>query len=752
MNVIDDLKTGGALDCLPSQTDLLARALNGRVLNGYRVAGVLGVGGMGVVMRAERVAEDFERSAAIKVLPGPASEELKRRFSVERRVLAELDHPAIARLYDAGETEEGWPYLIMEFVDGEPLDQYCERCSLSIEEKTRLIADVVEAIRFAHARLIVHRDIKLSNVMVRGDGQVKLLDFGIAKLLENDNERLTEAGRVMTPKFASPEQLLGLEVTVATDIYQLGVLSLTLLSKTFSEQESSLDQLIRHAVEETPVPLPDDARRSLPRDLAAIIERCLEVDPARRYPDSGLLATDLSNFLGGRAVSARRATAPQRLVRAVRRSPVISSLVLTTVLAIALGVTGSLRFAFEASRNAERAEFFLARAERNLEMQAALTETLNRVVGDDDLETPTRERLLQMAADAHSDYRKDPQVAATTVLSIGTSFTKRGIQNLAVAVLEPWIEVGYGDPYTVREGKRQLASALRFTETDRAITMVRDLVTEYEGTLDELSIGHLEASNWYALWTNDRTDLNRARDLLRAALDRDDSAEMLSYAWFYIARISNRLKEFEVAYDAVRRAYEVDQTVKVNDMTSRVATRTLLAFFEFNLRGNLNLARALLDANLQDTTDLGNEPLLANTYLLLGDLANEQREFVTAASFYDKWRTLQPTVYPGMPSYTGGMLLMHLRRGEFETAEMIFNEILAASPQGFLEGFNAPNSLVLMKALLVAYRDGPELASAMLLDHGLTKAAGQADLRIAAGIRILNELGVAVPDELPPQI
>ena len=746
MSVSDRFNTGGALESLPSRTDVLAQQLRARVLSGYRVTGPIGHGGMGVVVRGERVDDDFSRAAAIKVLPGPASDELRQRFGVERRILAELDHPAIARLYDAGETEEGWPYLVMEFVDGEPIDEYCDRHELGVDERVRLIAEVVEAIRFAHARLIVHRDIKLSNVLVRRDGQVKLLDFGIAKLLEQEEDRLTQEGRVLTPKFASPEQLLGRDITVATDIFQLGALSLCLLSDTFRSQKASVNERIRHAVEGRPTTLPGDARMALPQDLAAVIERCLEVDPASRYPDAGLLATDLNNYLAGRAVSARRATTAERLVRLVRRSPAVSLLVATTAAAILLGVTASLRFALEANDNAARAEHFLAQAERNLGMQEALVATLNQVFGDEELETRAQARLLDIAAEAHDGRERDPVSAAETVLAIGRSFMMRGDLTSGVAVLEPWLASGYGDARTIREGRRQLASGLRFTDTERAIAIVADLLPAYEGSYDELSIDHLEVSNWYALWTNDREELERARTLLRAAIEHNPAPDVLSYCWFYIARISNRLYDYEIAHEAARQAYEVDVTRQTSDVQKLIAGRTALAFYEIYLVEDPASAMALLRENLQDASELGDEPVLANTYMLLADVANEQGDFETAASYYDKWQAIQPIVYPGMPSVTAGMMLMHLRQGDIPKGEAVYNELVAAQPDGFLEGFNVPNRLVVAKALMVLYRDGADAASNVLVEHGLTRDEGDVDLRLARAIRMLEDQGVVVPE------
>ena len=209
--------------------------LEGRVIGGYTLTRELGRGGMGTVYLAERSDGVFHRQAAIKlVLPPFNSAAIEARFQLEREILASLDHPNIARLLDAGTTAEGWPYFVMEFVEGKPIDLWCEEKKLNITQRIQLFRDVIQAVDYAHRHLVVHRDLKPGNILVTNGGTVKLLDFGIAKLLvsptlDESAATMTLAG-MMTLFYASPEQVSGAPITTQSDVYSLGVVFYELLT------------------------------------------------------------------------------------------------------------------------------------------------------------------------------------------------------------------------------------------------------------------------------------------------------------------------------------------------------------------------------------------------------------------------------------------------------------------------------------------------------------------------------------------
>jgi serine/threonine-protein kinase len=317
----DRLKTGGALDAMPDHVTHIESRLRDRVLSGYKVGRVIGSGGMGYVLKATRAEGDFDRVAAIKVVPtSHNSSELALRFRTEVQILAKLNHASIAQLYDAGETEEGWPYIIMEYVDGAPIDTHCAENDLNSDDRLRLLMDVTRAVRYAHVRLIIHRDLKPSNVLVDKSGKVKLLDFGIAKLLEPGTPEQTVGHRPMTPQYASPEQLLGADITTGSDIYQLGILALAVLAGESPLESVTLQDAIRRAATGQDAPISARATKLLPADLLAIVTHCLHSDTDDRFTDVNALLADFERYRDGYPVHARKGTQLYRLKKLVNRN------------------------------------------------------------------------------------------------------------------------------------------------------------------------------------------------------------------------------------------------------------------------------------------------------------------------------------------------------------------------------------------------------------------------------------------------
>jgi len=304
--------------------------LAGSLIGPYRVVRPLGHGGMGTVFLAIREGGDFTQRVAIKFVRG--GETLVQRFRQERQILAGLDHPNIARLIDGGTTADGLPYLVMEYVDGTPIDVYAR--DLSLSEKLRLFLQLCDAVQYAHRSLVIHRDIKPGNVLVTPEGAPKLLDFGIAKLAAPETRPSATPTRLMTPDYASPEQLLGRQVTTATDVYSLGVLLYELLTGA------------KPYVAETRTPTTEAARastqnRALRGDLDTILACALDVDSARRYGSVERFADDVRRHLSGHPVLARPATFAYRASKFVRRNKlsVVAGAAVVIVTAIAFVTT-----------------------------------------------------------------------------------------------------------------------------------------------------------------------------------------------------------------------------------------------------------------------------------------------------------------------------------------------------------------------------------------------------------------------------
>ena len=341
----------------------------GTRLGPFRVLALIGRGGMGEVYRAERADGEFEQVVAIKLLrPDAQSTDIVRRFRAERALLARLSHPNIASVLDGGTAADGRPYLVLRYIDGVPITRYAER--LTVAGRLRVFLKVADAVQVAHSHLVVHRDIKPSNVLVGADGEPILLDFGIAKLLDNmasDADR-TRTGRMLhTPSHAAPEQVRGEPVTTATDVYGLGALLFEMLSGTRLFGDSSSAAALERAILEDAVPLPsaatanDSSRRELRGDLDRIVQMALRKEPARRYASASDLAGDIRRHLSDRPVLAQPDRWSYRTARFVRRN---RGLVVTGVLAVVAG-------AAVVARELAQARVIAGERDRALREQAA---------------------------------------------------------------------------------------------------------------------------------------------------------------------------------------------------------------------------------------------------------------------------------------------------------------------------------------------------------------------------------------------
>lgn len=351
----------------------------------YRVVGLIGRGGMGDVYLAERADDEFEHRVAVKVVKPGLGADLVARFLSERQVLASLDHPNIAQLHDGGVAPDGRPYLVMEYVQGRPLDAYADEQQLAVDRRLDLFLQVCGAVDRAHRRLVVHRDLKPANVLVTADGTAKLLDFGVAKLLDPAAEATgvpaTRAGvRMMTPEYASPEQLLGEPTSTATDVYSLGVILYELLSGRRPHEDAERDvTALERRVLDGPVPPPsaacrvatgrsdaatrarargvsvDGLSRALAGDLDTIVTTALRREPDRRYGSVAALRDDIERHRAGRPISARPPTVRYRTSKFVRRHRVAVTAVAVVVAAVVAGLTGTLIQARAAAREGQRA-------------------------------------------------------------------------------------------------------------------------------------------------------------------------------------------------------------------------------------------------------------------------------------------------------------------------------------------------------------------------------------------------------------
>ncbi len=349
----------------------------------FRLVRELGHGGMGVVYLAERDGAEFEQRVALKFVRHlGGGDAVRRRFLEERRILALLEHPRIAHLIDGGLTADGVPYFAMELVEGEPIDVYCDSRGLSIDQRLDLFIDVCEAVQYAHERLVIHRDLKPSNILVRSDGQLKLLDFGIAKLVDPlgaAGDDTTQTGLIaLTPEYAAPEQIRGRPVGTATDTYALGVLLYVLLAgrRPYDVRGRTAAEVERIVCEiEPPRPstvAPDRLRRRLRGDLDLIVMKALHKDPSRRYSAAAALRDDIRRYRDGLPILARPDRVTYRAAKFARRNRAGVAAALITTGALIAATAFSTTQAREAQRQRDAALQEVDRQRAMLELQSVL--------------------------------------------------------------------------------------------------------------------------------------------------------------------------------------------------------------------------------------------------------------------------------------------------------------------------------------------------------------------------------------------
>ncbi len=440
---------------------LLDMSVENHRIGQYRVISEIGHGGMGTVYLAERDDDEYHKQVAIKVVRrGLDTEDILRRFRNERQILARLDHPNIARLLDGGTTSYGLPYFVMEYVEGLPLTEYCERNDISLTERLRLFRAVCSAIHFAHQNLVIHRDIKPGNILVTPEGAPKLLDFGIAKLLEpaqNAQSTRTEF-RAMTPEYASPEQARGDAVTTASDIYSLGVLLYHLLTghRPYRLKTANTDEITRAICEqeaEKPSAVVsrekdgEKLRRRLKGDLDNIVLKALRKEPQRRYSSVEQFSEDIRRHDQGLPCLARKDTFTYRSAKFVRRNKVAAAAAALVLLTLMAGIVATFWQARRAERESRIATEERDRARREQAKAERINSFLQQMLAyaNPSWYAPGKgkahdltviEALDEAARRIESELNDQPEIKAEIHTTIGDTYRAIGRLDLAQAHFE----------------------------------------------------------------------------------------------------------------------------------------------------------------------------------------------------------------------------------------------------------------------------------------------------------------------------
>jgi serine/threonine protein kinase/Flp pilus assembly protein TadD len=685
----------------------------GTLLGAYRITDVLGHGGMGTVYLAKRADQQYEQKVAIKLVEQMAVHpQLRTRLRAERQILANLDHPDIARLIDGGETAEGVPYLIIEYIGGKPIDEYCDLHRLGVRERLQLLERVCAAVDYAHRNLIVHRDLKPGNILVTADGHPKLLDFGIAKLLHPDPATQAVAvtrmqDRLLTPEHAAPEQVLGRTITIAADVYALGVLLYQLLCgrSPYALHDSTALGLERAiCIEDPPRPSSlfrsgragalveaggfdapavaakrsatvEKMRRQLSGDIDEIILKAMRKEPRERYETAAQLAEDIRRHLQGQPVVARQGSRRYRALKFIRRNAMSMSLVATIFLAL---TTFAIMTWMQKVRLGEQIK--IAEEQRSTAQQVSAF--LVDIFGAADpfnaqgRKTTAEELLERGAANIQKNLNEQPEVRAQMLESIGFAFQRRNQFDRAIPLLEQALTIRRQTEQPAGERVAtslfNLADALRgtgnYASADGYYRQALALSKEVFGERDQrvalvmVSMARLEQ-------VQDRPEtaeklLNHAIDIYREQLGSDHKEVGIAYA--DLASIMLWKDDLARAEEYERKALEILQA-RVARTDPDYANALGALGLVLVKRGKLDEAEKPLTESLDlHRTIFGSDhPRLAGVLSSLGMLYDKRGDYQKAIEQAEAALAISRRAY-GERHYLTGYYLDSLANLEFK--------------------------------------------------------------------------------------
>jgi non-specific serine/threonine protein kinase/serine/threonine-protein kinase len=610
----------------------------GSRIGAYKIVREIGHGGMGIVYLAERDDEHYRQQVAIKLInPGLSGDTIRRRFRNEMQILADLNHPNIARLFDGGQTPDGVPYLVMEYVEGSPINHYCNDRNLSTEQRLKLFCTVCDAVQYAHQHLVIHRDIKPGNILVTSEGLPKLVDFGIAKLLDNGNSIPDATATVMpfmTPEYASPEQVYGLSATTATDIYSLGVVLYELLTgrSPYRLKSRVPHELAQAILDQEP------QRQRLKGDLDNIVLMAMRKEPQRRYASAEQFAEDIRRHLDGLPVRARQDTFSYRASKFIRRRKLAvaaAALILLTLLVGIIATAWQARVA-----RAER-----ARAERRFNEVRQLANSIVFEVHDAIVNLPgsttARSLIVQRGLNYLDSLAQD-------------AADDRGLQRELAAAYEKLGAVQY-TPSVAHLG--DLEGAL---QSHRKAAALREALVAADPNNRDYRRELLDSYWFIATLLGKQGDSARELQMLRdqlparqelAAAETTEFVDRYNLAgtYAYIGSLSMAMGDVQGALDNQREALKIRETLAGVDPNTTRARRALTISYEYlaratDLAGDAKGALELQQRGLEmrealvaaDPLNTDLRLMLIESHRYVGDMFFKLDDLEQASTHYQK--------------------------------------------------------------------------------------------------------------------
>jgi len=655
-----------------SENNVGPHPLIGKRIGSYLIEEEIGVGGMGIVFVGKRADKEFEQSVAIKILKqGLSSEYLVKRFQNERQTLANLQHPNIAKLFDGGKTEEGLPYLVMEYIDGVPITEYCVEEKLSIPEILKLFTTVCNAIQYAHQNLVVHRDIKPGNILVNREGRPKLLDFGVAKLLDQDTsstkEDLTKTGTWhLTPEYASPEQIKGIGITTSSDTYSLGILLYQLLTgETPYKIYNSSPLAISKILDESKISLPSEnvknitgesenedktkpvnnifLHKQLRGDLDNIVMKAMHKDPNQRYSSVKEFSNDIERYLNGLPVIARKDTFTYRASKFVQRHKTGVILFVLFNIVVLSGIAAIIYQARIAAKERDKAKIENAKFEK---VNDFLTSILSSVDPSEIGRDVKVYDILEKAAENIEEELKDqPEVEASVRSTLGNTYVNLG-------------EYDKGKPFL-----------------DKSYNINKNIYGEQSKEIAE----NIHDLGLYYDWVGDYKKADSLYDesikIFRNVLE--EPTKIFGDALNNQAIVKMHFSEYDIAEKLSLEAIEISKKIEGEKSRNQAVMLNNLAY-NYSGAGKPNEAKKYYKKSLAIILEvLGeNRPEAGTAYNNIAWLNMQQNEFDSAEVYLQKSYELKYNLkgedHPDVGLALNNIGVLHIRKENFKKAEKYF--------------------------------------------------------------------------------
>ncbi len=679
----------------------------GSTIGSYIIKEKIGEGGMGSVFRAERAGKDFTHEVAVKIIQKHrATKENIQRFRKEQQILANLKHPGIARLYDGGVTEEGFPFIIMEYVDGSPITTYCSEQNCSVAERIELFKKVLSAVQYAHENLTIHRDLKPDNILVDRQGNVKILDFGISKLLEDDDIDLTRTNaQVLTLRYASPEQIKNGVITTASDIYSLGIILYKLLT---GKEPFDLDDLTRYQVEKvivenepsTPSSIVEGSLKAkLKGDIDAILMKAIRKEPESRYRTANDFINDLNRYFEGLPVTAREDSFRYRANKFMRRHKQGVAVFSAIVLLIS-ALVGFYTWRITQERNQAQLE-----AEKSRQITEYIKEIF-RVNDPTEAQIEARDlnaiQLLNNGLERVNNLESQPAIQSELMIVISDVFYGIGEYQTADSLLQASLSIqkqlyGESSPETartyhnlgiVKRKQGQLDEAIEhgeialdfFTKApDTDYTLLADVTAELANNYEQKG----NADKALALFNQSLSYYNNK------TISRLDSQNVASTSRS-LGRLLAKQGDYQKAEELLQNTYQINKEFYGNTNLKVAYSANDLGTFYVNIN-KYEEAYSLFEESIRIKKKFleENHPSFASTYNNMAVLQERMGNFVAAESLYNQTLSLVKVAFgqrhPATVATLSNMGSLERRRGNFARSESLYTEVLKLDQQIFGE-------------------------------------------------------------------